>query len=73
MYAKDLLALDALELLPRVIHDAGEVNPSFRVLGMELPGPLFAEAPANWPGRVTSRSEDALGSVYLAPPYKISA
>ena len=71
MYAKDLLALDALELLPRVIHDAGEVNPSFSALGMELPGPLFAEAPANWAGRVTSRSEDALGSVFLAPPYKM--
>jgi hypothetical protein len=71
MYAKDLLALDALELLPRVIHDAGEVNPAFSALGMELPGPLWAEAPANWLGRVTSRGEDALGSVYLAPPYKM--
>ena len=71
MYAKDLLALDALELLPRVIHDAEEVNPTFTALGAELPGPLWAEAPANWLGRITNRAEDALGSVFLAPPYKM--
>jgi hypothetical protein len=71
VYAKDLLALDALELLPRVIHDAEEVDPSFEGLEAELPGPLWAEAPANWMGRVTTRPEDALGSVYLAPPFKM--
>jgi 4-hydroxymandelate oxidase len=71
MYAKDLEALDHLELLPRVIHDAQEVNPSFSALGAELAGPLWAEAPANWLGRVTNRLEDALGSVLLAPPYKM--
>jgi 4-hydroxymandelate oxidase len=71
MYAKDLTALDALELLPRVIHDAEEVDPSFTALGAELSGPLWAEAPANWLGRVTNRLEDALGSVLLVPPYKM--
>ncbi len=71
MYQKDLTALDALELLPRVIHNADEVNPSFMALGAELSGPLWAEAPANWLGRVTARAEDALGSIYLVPPYKM--
>ncbi|MFN3267007.1 MAG: alpha-hydroxy-acid oxidizing protein [Deinococcales bacterium] len=71
MYQKDLSALDRLELLPRVIHDYNEVNSSFSALGAELAGPLWAEAPANWLGRITSRSEDALGSIFLAPPYKM--
>jgi hypothetical protein len=71
MYHKDLAALDRLELLPRVIHDFDQVNPNFTALGADLAGPLWAEAPANWLGRITSRSEDALGSIYLAPPYKM--
>jgi isopentenyl diphosphate isomerase/L-lactate dehydrogenase-like FMN-dependent dehydrogenase len=71
MYAKDIIALDNLELLPRVIHDSDEVNPSWTGLDLELPGPLWAEVPANWSGRITSRREDALGSIWLAPPVKM--
>lgn len=71
VYHKDLEALDALSLLPRVIHDADEINPEWAGLGLEMPGPLWAEAPSNWPGRVTHRPEDALGAVYLVPPYKM--
>ncbi len=71
VYHKDHEALDALMLLPRVIHDADEINPEWTGLGLEMPGPLWAEAPSNWPGRVTSRTEDAFGAIYLVPPYKM--
>ena len=71
MYAKDLAALDDLPLLPRVIHDAEETDPSWHGLGVSLPGPLWAEAPSDWPGRVTARAENALGSVWLAAPVRM--
>jgi isopentenyl diphosphate isomerase/L-lactate dehydrogenase-like FMN-dependent dehydrogenase len=71
VYVKDLEALDALMLLPRVIHDVEDVNPEWRLFDLDLPGPLLAEAPSYWPGRVTHRSEDALGAILLVPPYKM--
>jgi 4-hydroxymandelate oxidase len=71
MYAKDIAALEALALLPRVVHDAEEPDPGWFGLGVHLPGPLWAEAPSDWPGRVTSRPENALGSVWLAPPLRM--
>ncbi len=71
MFERDLEALSNLQLLPRVVHGAAEVNPAWSGLGLQLPGPLLAEAPSDWPGRITSRGEEALGSIYLAPPLKM--
>ena len=50
---------------------AEEPDPAWFGLGVNLPGPLWAEAPSDWPGRVTSRPENALGSVWLAPPLRM--
>lgn len=71
MHAKDLAALDELALLPRVIHAADDVDPAWSGLGVQLPGPLWAEAPSDWPGRVAARREEALGSIWLAPPLRM--
>jgi isopentenyl diphosphate isomerase/L-lactate dehydrogenase-like FMN-dependent dehydrogenase len=70
-FKRDYAALDELQLLPRVIHEQSEVNPRWQGLGIELPGPLFVESPTDWPARITSRRENALGSVWLLPPLRM--
>ena len=71
MYAKDLVALDDLPLLPRVVHGAEEADPRWSGLGLALPGPLWAESPSDWPGRIATRPEDAAGAVLLVPPLRM--
>jgi isopentenyl diphosphate isomerase/L-lactate dehydrogenase-like FMN-dependent dehydrogenase len=71
VYGKDLAALDDLLLLPRVVHAAEEVDPTFSGLGLVLPGPLWAEMPTDWPGRISTSTEDAAGALLLAPALRM--
>ncbi|HEX2863592.1 MAG TPA: alpha-hydroxy-acid oxidizing protein [Deinococcales bacterium] len=65
MYAQDLLALDALPLLPRLVHGAEEPDPTLTLFAAVLPAPFLAEVPTSWPGRVSSEPEP--GAIWLVP------
>ncbi len=73
MHGHDFESLDALRLLPRVIHNIEEADPGWNGLGIDLPGPLWTEVPSSWSGRITYDREQAQGAILLVPPLRMKA
>lgn len=63
--------MDALPLLPRVVHTAEEPDASLLFFGTTLPAPFLADDPTLWPGRVSRTLNEASRAVLLLPPLRM--